>query len=52
MILRREREERWRAKGGERMEISNFIRKRWDVFRVVFTPQRVHIVASLYLVYT
>lgn len=38
--LRREREEEWREKGGERMEISNFIRKRWDVFRVVFTPQK------------
>ena len=37
---------------GERIEISNFIRKRLGVFRVVFTPQRVHIVVSLYLVYT
>ena len=37
---------------GESMEISNFIRKLWDVFRVVFTSQRVHIVESLYLVYT
>jgi hypothetical protein len=37
---------------GKRIEISNFIRKRWDVFRVVFTSQRVHIVVSLYLVYT
>ena len=37
---------------GERMEISHFIRKRCDVFRVVFTSQRVHIVESLYLGYT
>lgn len=52
MILRRERKERWREKGGERMKISNLKRNRLGAFRVLFTPQRVHIVVSLYLVYT
>lgn len=40
MILRREREVKWREKGGESMEISNLKRNRLGVFRVVFTPQK------------
>ena len=38
--LRREGEEKWREKGGERMEINNLKRNRLDVFRVLFTPQK------------
>lgn len=38
--LRREREEEWREKGGERMEINNLKRNRLGVFRVVLTPQK------------
>ena len=38
--LRREREEEWREKSGERMEISNLIRNRLGVFRGFFTPQK------------
>ena len=38
--LRREREEKWRGKGGESMEINNLKRNRLGVFRVVLTPQK------------
>ena len=38
--LRREREEEWREKGGEDMEINNLKRNRLGVFGVVFTPQK------------
>lgn len=50
--LRREREERWRAKGWGSMEISNLKRNRLGVFSVFSRPKRAHIVVSLYLVYT
>ena len=45
--LRREGKEEWREKGGESMEINNLKRNQLGVFRVVFTPQRAHIVESL-----
>ena len=38
--LRREREKKWREKGGERMEINNLKRNRLGIFRVLFTPQK------------
>ena len=37
---------------GEGMEISNLIINRLGVFSVFSRPKRVHIVVSLYLVYT